>query len=102
MAPKIADGAFLSNPRSWSSAELARVRLAPAGTIVLTALLLARIKGVFAALLWSLDLRSGGPSWVWRQPAPGEISSGGVNALRRSEIGGATGSGSADIQPSRA
>jgi len=35
--------------------------LVPA-TIVLTGVLLARVKGVFAALLWSLDLRSGGPN----------------------------------------
>ena len=34
--------------------------LAPAA-VVLTALLLPRAKGLFAALLWSLDLRSGGP-----------------------------------------
>ena len=33
--------------------------LVPA-TIVLTGVLLPRVKGVFAALLWSLDMRSGG------------------------------------------
>ena len=31
-------------------------------TIALTVALLPRLKGVFAALLWSLDMRSGGPS----------------------------------------
>jgi uncharacterized protein (DUF983 family) len=35
--------------------------LVPA-TIVLTGVLLPRLKGVFAALLWSLDMRSGSPS----------------------------------------
>jgi uncharacterized protein (DUF983 family) len=30
-------------------------------TIVLTASLLPRLKGVFAAVLWALDMRSGGP-----------------------------------------
>jgi uncharacterized protein (DUF983 family) len=35
--------------------------LVPA-TIALTAILLPRLKGVFAAVLWSLDMRSGGPS----------------------------------------
>lgn len=30
-------------------------------TVVLIAVLLPRIKGVFAALLWSLNMRSGGP-----------------------------------------
>jgi uncharacterized protein (DUF983 family) len=31
-------------------------------TIVLTAILLPRLKGIFASVLWSLDMRSGGPS----------------------------------------
>ena len=35
--------------------------LVPA-TVALTGFLLPRLKGVFAALLWSLDLRSGSPS----------------------------------------
>jgi uncharacterized protein (DUF983 family) len=35
--------------------------LVPA-TIALTAILLPRLKGIFASVLWSLDMRSGGPS----------------------------------------
>lgn len=31
-------------------------------TVALTGVLLPRLKGVFAAFLWSLDMRSGGPS----------------------------------------
>jgi uncharacterized protein (DUF983 family) len=51
---------FLIAVRQDAPAWVIFALLVPA-TVALTGILLPRLKGVFAALLWSLDLRSGSP-----------------------------------------
>lgn len=52
---------FLIAARADAPAWVAYGLLVPA-TIALAAILLPRLKGVFASVLWSLDMRSGAPS----------------------------------------